>query len=99
MFPQELRSKRERTLRGFAIGIAIVSWLLVVVSIIGAIYGALIALVILVAHALYLAPVRATPARLGPNQLPPLWNKVVAASQRFGLREPPATYLMQSGGI
>ena len=99
MFPEELRSKRERTLRGFAIGIAIVSWLLVVVSIIGAIYGALIALVILMAHALYLAHVRGNAVRLGPNQLPHLWNKVVAASQRLGLREPPAAYLMQSGGI
>ena len=98
-FPEELRSKRERTLRGFAIGIAIVSWLLVVVSIIGAIYGALIALVILVAHALYLAHVRGNAVRLGPQQLPHLWNKVVAASQRLGLREPPAAYLMQSGGI
>jgi Zn-dependent protease with chaperone function len=99
MFPQELRSNRERTLRGFAIGIAIFSWLLVVVSIIGAIYGAIIALVILVAHALYLAHVRGNAVRLGPNQLPHLWNKVVAASQRLGLREPPAAYLMQSGGI
>lgn len=99
MFPEELRSQRERTLRGFAIGIAIVSWLLVVVSIIGAIYGALIALFILVAHALYLAHVRGNAVRLGPNQLPHLWNKVVAASQRLGLREPPATYLMQSGGV
>ena len=99
MFPEELRTKRERTLRGIGYGISALAWLAMVVTIIGAIYGALIALVVLMAHALFLAHVRGNGVRIGPNQLPHLWNKVVAASQRMGLREPPTTYLMQSGGI
>jgi Zn-dependent protease with chaperone function len=99
MFPEELRTKRERTLRGIGIGLSVLLWLAMVVTIIGAIYGALIALVVLIAHALFLAHVRGNAVRLGPMQLPHLWNKVVAASQRLGLREPPATYLMQSGGV
>jgi len=99
MFPNELRSARERRLRVLAFVISSIAWLAVVVSIIGAIYGAFIALAIAIAHALWLGHVRGNGVRLGPQQLPQLWNKVTAASQRVGLREPPATYLMQSGGV
>ena len=99
MFPPELRSARERRLRVLAWVLSSIAWLAVVVSIVGVIYGAFIALAIAIAHALWLGHVRGNGVRLGPQQLPHLWNKVVAASQRVGLREPPATYLMQSGGV
>lgn len=99
MFPSELRSERERVLRGIGIAISIVAWLLLAVSLVGAIYGLFIAAFIAIAHALYLAHVRGNGVRLGPTQLPHLWDKVTAAAQRFGLREPPAAYLLQSGGV
>ena len=99
MFPNELRSARERRLRVLAFVISAIAWVAVVASIIGIIYGAFIALAVAIAHALWLGHVRGNGVRLGPQQLPQLWNKVTAASQRVGLREPPATYLMQSGGV
>jgi Zn-dependent protease with chaperone function len=99
MFPTDLRSARERRLRVLAFVISSIAWLAVVASIIGVIYGAFIALAIAIAHALWLGHVRGNGVRLGPQQLPHLWSKVTAASQKVGLREPPATYLMQSGGV
>ena len=99
MFPAELRTKRERVLRGIGIAISTIVWLVLLISLIGALYGGLVAIFIAIAHALYLAHVRGNGVRLGPTQLPHLWNKVTAASQRLGLPAPPAAYLIQSGGI
>jgi Zn-dependent protease with chaperone function len=99
MFPNELRTNRERTLRRIAKVVSAIAWLLLLLSIVGAIYGVVIAAFILIAHALYLAHVRGNGVRLGPTQLPHLWRKVTAASLRMGLPEPPAAYVLQSGGL
>ena len=65
MFPNELRSTRERRLRVLAFVISSIAWLAVVASIIGVIYGVFIALAIAIAHALWLGHVRGNGVRLG----------------------------------
>jgi Zn-dependent protease with chaperone function len=110
MFPADLRSAREQFLRTIAIIVSAFFWVTLaavfvaglfvsVATIIAPIYCAFIAAFVLMAHAIWLAYVRGNAVRLGPTQLPHLWHKVIAASKRFGLSEPPTTYLMQSGGV
>jgi Zn-dependent protease with chaperone function len=98
LFNPKLRTPRERTLRKVAIVISTIAWIALVASIIGAVYGLLIAAAIAVAHALFVAHVRGNGVRIGPNQLPDVWHKVVRASQQLGLPTVPEVYLVQSGG-
>ncbi len=72
---------------------------LVAVSIVGAIYGVLIAAVVALAHVLFLAHVRGNGVRIGPKQLPAIWERVVRASAKLGLDEAPEVYLVQSNGV
>jgi hypothetical protein len=51
------------------------------------------------AHALFMAHMRGNGVRIGPTQLPHLWNKITAAATRLGLPQPPDAYLIQSGGV
>jgi hypothetical protein len=50
-----------------------------------------------VAHVGFVAHLRGSAVRLGPEQMPELNARVESIARRFGM-EPPAAYLMQSGG-
>jgi Zn-dependent protease with chaperone function len=95
----KLLSPKERPL--FVIGVILSSlaWLLVVVSLVGILYGLAIAFFVLVAHALFLAHVRGNGLRVGERQLPELHGRVVAAARQLGLAEVPEVYVLQGGGI
>ncbi len=73
-------------------------WMLLVVTIVGAIYGLLIGLVLFFAHVGFIAHVRGSAVRLGPEQFPDLYRRVEEMAARAGLPETPAAYLMQHGG-
>jgi Zn-dependent protease with chaperone function len=78
----------------FAIGI----WALLAISIIGAVYAAMIAIFLFFAHVVFITHIRGSGVRLGPDQFPHLWERVVALSQKAGLEAPPEAYLVQAGG-
>ncbi len=73
-------------------------WLLLAVTIIGIIYALLIGLVLFVAHLTFVAYVRGNAVRLGPDQFPELYQRVIYLSRRLGLRSEPEAYLMEAGG-
>lgn len=66
---------------------------------IGLIYAVLVLGFVLVAHAVFLASIRGNGVRVGPDQLPDLHRRLVAASERLGMQKVPELYLLQSGGL
>jgi len=99
MLAQDLRTPQERNRYNVALAVSALFWIAVVVSIIGAVYGVIIAAFLLCAHALLIAHLTGNGVRVGSNQLPHLWRRVEAASHKLGLAQPPETYVVQSGGV
>lgn len=79
--------------------IGVTLWILFVVSIIGLVYGIILGLVFFFAHLILISHVRGSSIKLGPQQMPALYNRVVDISQRIGMKRVPDVYLQQSGGI
>ena len=73
-------------------------WLLLAVSIVGLVYALLIGLVLLASHVAFVAYVRGSAVRLGPDQFPELHRRVEELAVRAGLRRPPEAYLLQAEG-
>lgn len=96
---KELRTNKEHVLFGLSAAISAVAWIVICVSVIGLAYSLLVAVGVLMAHALLLAHVTGNGVRVGPTQLPEVWHKVQEASRKLGLATPPEVYVVQAGGI
>jgi len=92
------RSEKERSLRPIVIAVSVLMWVVLAVTVIGALYAAFVALFVLLTQALWLAAVTNNSVKVGAKQLPHIWEKVVSSSARLGLAQPPDTYVMQAGG-
>ena len=79
------------------IGMAL--WLVFVLSVVGLAYGILLGLFFFFAHMSLIAHLRGSSIKLGPNQMPELYGRVVELSRRIGLQKVPDVYLRQSGGL
>jgi Zn-dependent protease with chaperone function len=79
--------------------IGLVLWVFIVVSIIGLFYGIILGLFFFFAHLILIAHVRGSSIKLGPQQMPGLYNRVVDIAQRMGMKRVPDVYLQQSGGV
>ncbi|MGH9868056.1 MAG: M48 family metallopeptidase [Candidatus Polarisedimenticolia bacterium] len=73
-------------------------WILFTITVIGLLYGALIALFLFVSHVGFVAYLRGSAVRLGPEQFPELHARVLELARRIGLRKIPEVYMMQAGG-
>lgn len=73
-------------------------WIFLIVSIIGIIYVLAIGLVLFALHVGFVAHVRGSALRVGPDQCPDIYAAVERLSHRIGITPVPETYLMQSGG-
>lgn len=78
--------------------VSLAIWALLALSIVGLIYALMIGLFLFFAHVAFIAHVRGSGVRIGPEQFPELWERVVALSRLAGMPEPPAAYIMQAGG-
>ena len=78
--------------------ISLVLWLVAVVSLIGLVYAAIIGLFFFVIHLGFIAHVRGSGVRLGPDQFPELHADVERIARKLGLENVPETYVMQAGG-
>jgi Zn-dependent protease with chaperone function len=92
-------SPKERPLFITGAVLSSLTWLAVVVSIVGLVYAALGALFVLSAHALFLAHVRTNGVRVDERQLPDLHARVRAAASRLGLDALPELYVINGGGL
>ncbi|MCK4838769.1 MAG: M48 family metallopeptidase [Desulfobulbaceae bacterium] len=77
---------------------SIVLWVLFTISIIGIIYAGMLGLFFFVSHVVFITHLRGSAIRLGPEQMPDLYDRVEYLSQRIGLDKTPAVYVMQAGG-
>ncbi len=93
------RSPKEQPLFVTGVIFSALTWLVVVVSVIGLAYALLGGLFVLAAHALFLAHVRANGLRVDERQLPELHARARAAAARLGLPALPELYLVQGGGL
>ena len=73
-------------------------WILLAVSIIGAVYAAMLGAFFFFGHVAFIAYVRGNAVKLGPEQFPQLHDRVRALAARVGLRRVPDAYIMQAGG-
>jgi Zn-dependent protease with chaperone function len=75
-----------------------VLWLLLTVSMVGLAYAVLLGGFFFMAHVMFVAHVRGSGVRVGPDQLPDLHARVHTIAGRIGLERVPEVYLMQAGG-
>jgi Zn-dependent protease with chaperone function len=71
---------------------------LLVISIVGIIYALSFGLFFFVMHLVFVAQVRGSAIRLGPDQFPELYARIDELASRMGIEQTPETYLMQAGG-
>jgi len=88
----------EHPLFALVLSVSLLMWLVIAVSILGLVYVALIAVGLLIAQAAYVAYVRGSAVRLGPDQFPELHARVVELATRVGIHPLPEAYVMQAGG-
>lgn len=88
----------ERPLFVLAVLVSLPIWLLLIVSVVGLIYAVLIGLFLFMGQVLFIAHVRGSGVRIGPDQFPELDDAVKRLSARLGLERVPEAYVMQAGG-
>lgn len=98
MTAQELRIGKEKKLFAISFAVSLIAWIVLVVTVIGILYGAFFGFFLFVAHALLIAYIKGHGVKLSERQFPEIYARVVAASDKLGLKSPPDVYLMQAGG-
>lgn len=78
--------------------VGIVGWIVLAVTIIGLVYALFLAVFFGIMHVVFIAHVRGSAVRLGPNQFPELFAVVERMAARMRLEPMPEVYLMQAGG-
>jgi Zn-dependent protease with chaperone function len=73
-------------------------WFFLFVSIIGIFYGLFFAVFFFLAHVGFIAHLRGSAVKLGPDQMPELYARVRRIGQRLGMEKMPDAYVMQAGG-
>lgn len=91
-------ARGERPLYVLLLVAAIGVWALLAISMLGAIYAALLGVFFFVAHLAFITTLRGNAVRLGEDQMPELYARVEALSQRIGMKEVPEAYVIQAGG-
>ncbi|MFC1851012.1 M48 family metalloprotease [candidate division CSSED10-310 bacterium] len=83
----------------FVLLASIAIWGLLTVTIFGIIYALFIGLFFLVSHILFITYIRGNGVKLGPDQMPELYNRIAELANKAGLATVPEAYLMQAGGV
>ncbi len=92
------RWRNEMTLFVISAIISVFAWFFLAISIVGLIYAVFIALFFFIIHLGFIAHVRGSGVRLGPDQFPELHARVEQLARRMGMKQAPEAYLMQAGG-
>lgn len=79
--------------------VSIAVWILLAVTIFGLIYVALFGVIFFIGHVLFISHIRGNGVRLGPDQLPDLYQAVERLAKRLGFEKVPEAYLLQAGGV
>jgi Zn-dependent protease with chaperone function len=74
-------------------------WFALAISIFGIVYLALIGLFLFIGHVIFVAHVRGSAVKIGPDQFPELHATIETLAKRMGFDRPPEAYVMQAGGL
>lgn len=99
--PGPIRIERWRTERPLfvaAVAVSALLWLVAAVTVIGLGYALFLGAFFFIMHLVFIAQVRGSGVRLGPDQFPELYERVESLALRMGMERAPETYLMQAGG-
>jgi Zn-dependent protease with chaperone function len=89
----------ERILKAILLILGAILWVAIVVSMVGIFYGIFFGVIFFVAQIVLVAHLRGSSIKLGPQQMPKLYDRIVVLSRRIGMKKVPSAYLMQSGGV
>lgn len=89
----------EIPLKVFIILITLGVWCSLALFVVGLLYALAIGLFLFITHMLFIAHIRGSAVRLGPDQFPDLSERVLALARRAGIRKMPEVYLLQADGI
>lgn len=98
MKAQQIQTDREKTLFKLSLVFSVICWVVLVVTIVGLLYGLMIGFFIFVAQAMLIAYLRGNAVKLSPDQLPHLYRKVVEAAGKLEMEKVPEAYVLQAGG-
>src|SRR3972149_710473 len=73
-------------------------WVLAAVTIIGLAYAVLLGMFFFLAHVIFVAHVRGSGVRVGPEQFPDLDASIRSLARRMELQPVPEVFVMQAGG-
>ena len=93
-----LPAETENTYFVFVVLVSVLLWMALIMTIIGAVYGLVIALFVWLGHGLLAAHLRAEAVRVNERQLPALHATFLTVCQQLGVSQPPGLYVLQSGG-
>ena len=74
-------------------------WFALILSLFGIIYIGLIGVVLFVGHVVFIAHVKGSGVKLGPDQFPDLHQAVDRLARRMGFDAVPDAYVVQAGGL
>lgn len=77
---------------------AIACWIVLALTIIGFVYAGMLGIFFFVSHVAFIAHLRGSAVRIGPDQMPELYERVQYLSRRVRLKAAPTAYVMQAGG-
>jgi hypothetical protein len=102
-FPAELRldnltSAKEKTYFKLAVLVSLLVWIGLAVTIIGAVYAAVIGFMLWIGHGLLAAYLRSETMRVSERQFPELHATFLAVCQQLNCTKPPRLYVLQAGG-
>ncbi len=94
-----LGAPKESTYFTFVLIVSILVWVALAFSIVGLFYAAMFGVFFWLGNGLLIAYLRSEAVRVGPAQLPRLAAAFDEVCDRLQLKERPALYLLQSGGL
>jgi Zn-dependent protease with chaperone function len=92
------RFENEIPLLVLVILLSIALWIVIAVSIVGIFYAVFFAIFFFLAHVALVAHLRGSAIKLGSDQLPDLYGRIVRVAEKLGMQKLPDAYLMQAGG-
>jgi len=99
MHAATLRLPREKNLFLICFIFSLIVWILLVVSLVGLVYGLAIGFFLMAAHAMMLAYIKGHAVKLSTRQLPELYDRFGEACRTLGIEQVPDVYVMQAGGM
>jgi Zn-dependent protease with chaperone function len=95
---EQLVHYEEKVMFGVLLGISILLYLLLIISIVGIFYIVFGALMMLMMQGLFVGSIRGNAIRLSEKQFPDAYRLAQQLSAKMGLAHMPEVYLMQAGG-